>query len=124
MKYVIAALAGIFVGAAAAAAVLYYNPLTDVREASAEESWTLAYDFPGGSTLALTHTGQLGLPHIPADVGPLWEAALANVVLNVLVLEDENGAPAALASRVSVPSQETDLLLQGFLVSEIGRAHV
>jgi len=118
MKYVFATLAGIFVGAAIAVAVLFYNPLTEVREASAEESWTLAYDFPGGSTLALTHMGQLGLPHIPADVGPLWEAAIANVVLNVLVLEDENGAPRALASRVSVPSQETDLLLQGFLVSE------
>jgi hypothetical protein len=97
---------------------LYYNPLTEVRELPPKESWTLSYDFPGGSTLALTHAGQLGLPHIPTDVEALWEAAVTDVVLNVLVLEDENGAPHAMASRISVPSQETDLLLRGFLVSE------
>jgi hypothetical protein len=83
-----------------------------------KESWALSYDFPGGSTLALTHAGQLGLPHIPPDVEALWEAAITDVVLNVLVLEDENGAPRALASRISVPSQDTDFLLRGFLVSE------
>jgi hypothetical protein len=118
MKYVLAALLGILLGAAGAGAALYYNPLTKVRELPSTESWILAYDFPGGSTLALTHAGQLGLPHIPTGVAQLWEAAIADVVLNVLVLEDENGTPRALASRVTVPSRETDLLLRGFLVSE------
>jgi hypothetical protein len=118
MKYVLAALLGILLGAAGAAAALYYNPLTKVRESPPTESWMLAYDFPGGSTLALTHAGQLGLPRIPTEVAALWEAAISDVVLNVLVLEDENGAPRALASRISVPSRETDLLLRGFLVSE------
>jgi hypothetical protein len=118
MRYVIATLLGIVLGAACAAGALYYNPLTEVRELPPQESWTLSYDFPGGSTLALTHAGQLGLPHIPADVETLWEAAITDVVLNVLVLEDENGAPRAMASRISVPSQETDFLLRGFLVSE------
>jgi hypothetical protein len=118
MKYVIATLLGVLLGAAGGAAVLYYNPLTRVRELPPKESWTLNYDFPGGSTLALTHAGQLGLPLIPSDVATLWETAITDVVLNVLVLEDENGAPRALASRISVPSRETDLLLRGFLVSE------
>jgi hypothetical protein len=118
MRYVIVTLLGVLLGAACAATVLYYNPLTEVRESPAKESWTLSYDFPGGSTLALTHAGQLGLPHIPTDVEALWEAAIADVVLNVLVLEDENGAPHAMASRISVPSQETDFLFRGFLVSE------
>jgi hypothetical protein len=118
MRYVIATLFGILIGAACAAAALYYNPLTEVRELPPKESWTLSYDFPGGSTLALTHAGQLGLPHIPTDVETLWEAAITDVVLNVLVLEDESGAPRAMASRISVPSQETDFLLRGFLVSE------
>jgi hypothetical protein len=79
---------------------------------------TLAYDFPAGGTLALTHAGQLGLPRIPTDIESLWEGAIENVVLSVLVLEDENGAPRALASRISVPSDETDLLLRGFLVAD------
>ena len=118
MRYIFAIVVGILVGAAGAAAALYYNPLTNVHEVQAEESLTLAYDFPGGSTLALTHAGQLGLPRIPTDVPALWEATIADVVLNVLVLEDENGEPFALASRVSVPSQDTDLLLRGFLVAE------
>ena len=118
MKYVLVTLLGILLGAAGALAALYYNPLTTVRELPPKDSWALAYDFPGGSTLALTHAGQLGLPHIPTNVETLWEAAITEVVLNVLVLEDENGAPQALASRISVPSRETDLLLNGFLVSE------
>jgi hypothetical protein len=118
MKYVLVTLLGILLGAAGAAAALYYNPLTKVRELPPKDSWMLSYDFPGGSTLALTHAGQLGLPHIPTDVETLWEATITDVVLNVLVLEDENGAPRALASRVSVPSRETDFLLKGFLVSE------
>jgi hypothetical protein len=118
MKYIIATILGILVGAGGAATALYYNPLTKVLESPVEESWTLGYDFPGGSTLALTHAGQLGLPHIPSDVQTLWEAAITEVVLNVLVLDDENGAPRALASRISVPSGDTDLLLRGFLVSE------
>jgi hypothetical protein len=118
MRYVIATVLGVLVGGACAAACLYFNPLTEVRELPPKESWTLSYDFPGGSTLALTHAGQLGLPHIPTDVETLWEAAITDVVLNVLVLEDDKGVPRALASRVSVPSQETDFLLRGFLVSE------
>jgi hypothetical protein len=118
MKYVIVTLLGALLGAACATAGLYYNPLTQVSELPPKESWTLSYDFPGGSTLALTHAGQLGLPHIPTEVETLWEAAIADVVLNVLVLKDETGAPRAMASRISVPSQETDFLLRGFLVSE------
>jgi hypothetical protein len=118
MKYVIATLFGMIAGVAAAVAALYYNPLTNVRESSTDESLTLAYDFPAGSTLALTHAGQLGLPRIPTDIETLWEGAIEKVVLSVLVLEDENGTPRALASRVSVPSDETDLLLRGFLVAD------
>lgn len=118
MRYVVVTLLGILLGAACAAAGLYYNPFTEVRELPPKESWTLSYDFPGGSTLALTHAGQLGLPRIPTDVEALWEAAVTDIVLNVLVLEDEHGAPHAMASRISVPSQETDLLLRGFIISE------
>jgi hypothetical protein len=119
MKYFLAWLVGALLGAGAALAALYFNPLTQAGgQRPLGDPWTLTYDFPGGSMLALTHDGQLGLPHIPADIPPLWEAAIDHVALSVLRLEDANGGPSGLASRVSVLSQDTDFLLRGFVVSD------
>lgn len=121
MKIFIALLAGVLLGAAAAAAVLYLNPLSQppmARGEDADGALTLRYRFPAGSTIALTHDGSLQLPYQPHDIPPLWEETLSGVVLNVLVLEDENGMPQALASRVSVPSPDTDLLLRGVIVAD------
>jgi hypothetical protein len=39
-------------------------------------------------------------------------------MLNVLVLEDADGVPQGIASRVSVPSPETNLLLRGIIVAD------
>jgi hypothetical protein len=119
MKYVLTTLAGMLVGGAAALAALYYNPLnTSQPLASSSTGWTLEYDFPAGSAIVLTHGGQLELPSIPTEIAALWETAIKRTVLNVLVLEDPSGTPQAIATRLSVPSTDTDLLLRGVIVED------
>jgi hypothetical protein len=118
MKYLFATLAGVLLGMTAAVLVLYYNPL-HAREArtAPPPGWTLEYDFPG-TAIALTHGGQLELPSIPREIAALWETGISSMILNVLLLEDPSGAPQALATRVSVPSTDTDLLLRGVIVAD------
>jgi len=119
MKYFVAAVLGVICGAGGAAAALYWNPLSAAAtSAPPAGALTFSYGFPAESAVALTHDGQLGLPHIPQDVSALWEAAINGVVLNVLTLDDAAGAPRALASRVSVPSPQTNLLLRGVIVAD------
>jgi hypothetical protein len=118
MKYFLVLLSGLLLGAAGATAGLYYNPLSAPRAAAAPaRGWALNYDFPADDAMALTHDGRLGLPYLPPGIAPLWEAALDGLVLSALMLEDPTGT-AAFASRVSVPSTDTNLLLRGVIVAD------
>ena len=119
MKYLFATLGGVLLGMAAALLALYFNPLNAPQAATTfNDGWTLEYDFPGDSAIALTHGGQLDLPSIPREIAALWETGINSMILNVLVLEDPAGTPQALATRVSVPSTDTDLLLRGVIVAD------
>jgi hypothetical protein len=119
MKYLLIALLGVVVGTVCAAAALYHSPLTEQpRRAAPESAWSLEYGFPNDSSIALTHDGRLNLPAIPPEIPSLWESTINDLALNVLALTDESGTVRALASRLSVPSIETDLLLHGVIVSD------
>ena len=120
MKYVLAFIVGIALGAAAAGALVFFNPLIagagDSRPAAA---WTLRYEFPEPSSLALSHDEQLGLPVIPADSPLLWESGIKGTVLNVLRLDDDSDdAAPVLATRVSVPSAASNLIFEGAIVDD------
>ncbi len=117
MKYVLAAVSGLVVGIALALAVLYFNPLTrEPARAENDDNWVLSYSFPGDS-LALTHNGQMHLPRVPASIAPLWETAIQSLALNVLSLKDDEGRVTAVATRFSMPSASTDLLLHGAILT-------
>jgi hypothetical protein len=68
--------------------------------------------------VALSHAEQLGLPSIPDDVPLLWESGIAGTMLGVVNLGADAGAARAIASRISVPSMRTNLLLEGVLVDD------
>lgn len=119
MKYLLALLVGIFTGAAAAAVLLYFNPLTQDGTASLpDELLTFEYALPRRGALVVTHGGLSNLPRVPEGVAELWESAIAKVGLNLLSLTGPDGRAHALASRVSVPSAATNLLLEGAILTD------
>jgi len=118
MRLVISLLLGVVVGIAAAGAVLYYNPLTDGRGSALDASTILHYEFPSESILAITHGEILDIPKEPPAIDALWEAAIRKAGLSLLVLKDQRGLPAAIASRISKLSPQTNLLSSGLLVAD------
>jgi hypothetical protein len=125
MRYFSSALAGILVGIVVGAVALYYNPLTTRAARNVENAdWTLRYSVPDRDLIALTHYERLPLPMKPDGVDSLWEQAIRAAALSVLSLHEAGGdtasesAVSALATRLTVPSQSTDLLLRGALVDD------
>lgn len=119
MKYLIAALVGVILGAAGGLAALYYNPLTQpIAQPIAPAGFELGYSVPSRDVLVLTHGGRSSLPRYPSDAPELWESTINDLSLEVVRLKDENGAPTAFASRIGLPSEQTDLLLKGAIVTD------
>ncbi len=120
MKYALTALAGLLLGAVAAAAVVYFNPLTtNAAGPAVAADWELGYSFPGTGVLTHTHAGGLPLARHPAGVPELWEETIRRTALTSLELVGRNGdAEAAWATRISVPSTATDLLFDGVVLGD------
>lgn len=120
MKYFLTWFGGIVLGVAAALAALYYNPLTSGggTAPNVASTLTLSYGFPEPNVLALSHNEQLKLAPIPEEIPLLWESGIDGTALSVLALADSEGQTMAVASRVSVPSLRTNLLLEGILVDD------
>ena len=118
MKYLFVAILGLLLGAAAAGAVLYYNPLTQ-RAAAAPGSAdrVLHYSLPDQVLeFALGDDAEL-LGQATGDDG-LWEETIDRAAVLGLVLNDAADRPAAIASRLLLASPATDLLLRGVLLSD------
>jgi hypothetical protein len=118
MKYLIVALFGLVLGAAAAAVVLYLNPLSAQSAAKPDAAArVLNYSLPDSVLeFSIGEDARL-LGHDIGDDG-LWEETIARAAVLGLVLNDASDQPAALASRLLSMSAESDLLLRGMLVSD------
>jgi hypothetical protein len=118
MKYLIVAIVGIVLGAAAAGAVLYFNPLSEGGSASPSAAdRVLRYSLPDDVLeLAVGEEARL-FGHDTGDAS-LWEETIDRTAVLGLALHDGSGQPAALASRIISTSTESDLLLRGVLVSD------
>jgi hypothetical protein len=118
MKYFLSLLVGLALGIAVAAAALFYNPLTLIT-ADDETEATLVFDYALGpsSVLLETHDSTLDLPVVPVESPLLWEGALKGSILTALPL-DSAGGSGALATRLTVPSADTDLLMAGVIAHD------
>jgi hypothetical protein len=118
MKYWIAGSFGFLLGAAAAGAVLYFNPLTAERAPDpASDDRALTYKLPD-DMLAFMRGDFPGAGAAGAGDDTFWEETIDRTALLGLVLDDSIGVPAAVASRLIAGSSGTDLLLRGVLVSD------
>lgn len=120
MKYVFMLMLGLLIGAALGVTGLYYNPLTS-REAPVPQDadWTLSFGSPLTDGLAFTHGGNSRMPRSPLGVPDLWESTISQSALSVLAMRRADGEGiAALASRISLPSETTDLLTRGLVLED------
>lgn len=118
MKYILTLVSGLLVGAFLGLAVLYLNPLT-TREVAQPGTgdWTLSYGSPVSGGLAFTHGGQSRLPIHPAGIPELWENTINKMLLSVFRISSSDGQ-TGIASRLSLPSESTELLRRGVIVSD------
>jgi hypothetical protein len=119
MKYLLTWLLGLATGAALAVALLWFNPLADRDGPQAgRDALALGYHFPAPDALLLTHGGRIRLPVRPDSAPALWENTIRRTLVHAHVLYREDGAPYALASRVTAQSSDTDLLRRGLLLDD------
>jgi hypothetical protein len=118
MKYLFVAIIGLVLGAAAASAVLYFNPLSATSAPMPRPTdRVLRYSMPDHVLgVAVGEDARL-FGQDPGD-GGLWEETIDRAAVLALVLNGSSNQPAALASRLLSTSPETDLLLRGVLVSD------
>src|SRR5690606_6602300 len=101
MKYVWMMILGWVVGAVAAAALIFFNPLIasgDARLAGFDQM--LQYALPADAVV-LTHGGALPIERRPFEAEPLWESTIRSSALATLILRSEAGEPQAVASRIA-----------------------
>lgn len=119
MKYVFSLFAGVIAGAAAAGALLYFNPLTLSESGTVNLSdWSLSYSLRGDETWVSSHDRRVDLPVAPVDVALLSERGIKGTILSAMPMRDVNGTAVAAASRISVPSAGTEFLSAGVLVED------
>lgn len=118
MRYLSVALVGLVLGAAAAGAVLYFNPLAEKAAPSPNPAArVLRYSLPEHVLEFSVGEDARLFGQDTGDDG-LWEETIDRTAVLGLVLSDAENRPVAIASRLMATSPESDLLLRGLLVSD------
>jgi hypothetical protein len=118
MKYLFVAVLGLLIGAVLAGVALYYNPFTaHAGVAPAAGDRMLKYSLPD-QVLSVAVGEDAILAGRSSGVAGLWEETVDRTAVMGLVLTDESGQPAAIASRLMAPSPSTDLLLTGLVLTD------
>jgi hypothetical protein len=121
MKLLLVWISGLVLGLLSAAAILYFNPLTDQHTVSGSaivDSARLHYSTAGPDALAFTHGTSLPLEIHPPGVPALFEAALEKTALGTFLMTDDSGVVTAVASRISKLSSQTNLVTEGILLED------
>jgi len=119
MKHVLGLIVGLAAGSIAAAALIYFNPLTRNQNAAATNpDWTFNYSLAAGDTWLSTHSNRIDLPVVPADIPSLWETGIKGTLLAAMPLTGGPGASRAAGTRISVPSVQSELIRSGILVDD------
>jgi hypothetical protein len=118
MRHLIVAIVGLVLGVAAAAGVLYVNPLADKSAPPPNPAArVLSYSLPD-HVLGFSVGEDARLLGQDTGDDSLWEETIDRAAVLGLVLNGADSRPAAIASTLLAASSETDLLRNGVLVSE------
>jgi hypothetical protein len=115
MKYAIAFLVGLVVGAAMFASALFYNPFMSQPSVSPlavteERIIKLSYSAVPKDAILYTDNGEsIVAPH-PDRVAELWEPAVADTRIFVTMLQDSRGGHAGLGIKFLSASEQTAVI--------------
>jgi hypothetical protein len=129
MKYVIALIVGMAVGAAAFLALLYFNPfVTHTRlsplSVSDHNVITFNYSAVAADTLVYTNDGESQVAPHPSKVLQLWEPTVRHTTTMATVLRDSRNQPAAIGIKFSSDSEKTKILNSEVIVDSVWHIYV
>jgi len=115
MKFLVALIVGMLLGAASLAVAVYYNPFIVSNSLSplsvtSNEVVRLSYSAAATDALVYTNNGESQIAPYPGKVLQLWEPTIRQTTARVTVLADGRGAPAGIGVKFSSYSDSTNLL--------------
>ena len=128
-KLVIALVAGIALGAIAASALLFYNPLAIQNglspvTVSDKETISLEYSAVARDSILYTNDGDSRVQTHPEKVQQLWEAPIRSTNVQVAVLTDSRNNPAGIGIKFMSDSEQTRLINGEVLVDSAWHIHL
>ena len=111
MRFFTTLVIGLMAGVALGAVAILFNPL--VGHVGEVPKGELLYYQSDAEQFVFTHGEAMPLGVRPGDIPPMWEATIKGTALSVFPLNDADGNPVALASRVSLLDEQTDFLVNG-----------
>lgn len=129
IRYLIALVFGIAVGAAAFVALLYFNPFTAQDNISpinvgSNEVMYLTYSPVSSDSLIYTNNGEKRIRPHPEKVLQLWEAPVRRTAATAAVLYDGRGEMAGVGIKISSDSEATRLLNGQAMVDSIWHVYL
>ena len=129
MKYAIALVIGMLVGAALFVAGMYFNPFAEQLMVSPlavsnDEHINFTYTAVPGETLLYTDHGESIIKTHPDRVTELWEPAVVDTRIAVTLLNDSRGQIAGLGIKFSTDSEQTAIINSKVLVNSIWHIYV
>ena len=115
IRHLIALVIGVILGAVAAVALLYYNPLAarnrlSPLSVSDQEIISLAYSAVAQDAIVYTNDGESRVHPHPVKVQQLWEAPVRRTDVLVTVLSDSRNNPAGIGIKFMSDSEHTRLI--------------
>jgi len=122
MKYLVSLLIGTLIGAALFAAGMYYNPFTGHElvsplAISKEKNLHVTYTAVPGEMILYTDDGESTVSTHPDRVVELWEPAIVDTRIAVVLLNDSRGNVVGLGIKFSTDSEQTALINSQALVN-------
>ena len=129
IKYVAGLLLGVLLGAFAAAALLYFNPLAarnplSPLSVSNNEILSLGYSAVPTDSIVYTNNGESRVQPHPEKVRELWEAPIRYSEVLVTVVKNSRNMPAGIGIKFSSNSERTRLINGEALVDSAWHIHL
>ena len=129
IKYVAGLLAGILLGALAAATLLFFNPLASRNalsplSVSNNEILSIGYSAVPSDSIVYTNNGESRIKPFPENVRELWEAPIRRSEVLVTVVTDSRNNPAGIGIKFSSDSEKSRLINGEALVDSAWHIHM
>ncbi|MFQ6004583.1 MAG: hypothetical protein ACE5OQ_03690 [Woeseia sp.] len=129
MKYVIAMLVGMIIGAALFVVLFFYNPFVgnpsvSPLAVSELDLVDLTYSKVPGESIVFTNNGESHVKPYPNKMRELWEPAIQRTRGLVTILTDSRGEPAGLGVKFSSDSESSELIKARVLVNSVWQVYL